>query len=152
VAVPGAGPAISARRAEREASRRVRLRTGRILVVSTDGYERFQLEAMLLAHGCTVVSVSSFEEASNLLHAIPLDLIVTSLRLGAFSGIHLAMRSLWYDPRRTVILTHDSYDPTLSEQAQSLGVRYIVEPIENPEFLACVEEALSARRCTILMA
>jgi PleD family two-component response regulator len=129
-----------------------RPRTGRILVVNTDTYNRLQLERLLLAHGYTVVSASSFDEAGSLLEAIPVDLLVTSLHLAAFNGLHLAMRSRWSDPRRMVIVTHESDDATVKTQTESLGVRYIVDPIENPEFLACVEQALHGGHYTKLMA
>jgi DNA-binding response OmpR family regulator len=136
----------------RAASPSPRPRTGRILVVSTDTYDRLQVEGLLLAHGYIVVSASSFDEASNLLEAIPIDLLVTSLHLAAFNGLHLAIRSRWCDPRRMVIVTHESYDVTVKEQTESLGVRYIVDPMENPEFLACVEQALHGGHYTKLMA
>jgi len=120
--------------------------------VNTDTYGRLQLEALLLAHGYTVMSASSFDEASNLLEAIPVDVLVTALHLAAFNGLHLAMRSRRSDTRRMVIITHDSFDATVKEQAESLGVRYVVEPMENPEFLACVEQALHGQHYTRLMA
>src|SRR5262245_52209846 len=112
-------------------------RTGRILVVNADPYDRLQLEAVLLAHGYAVVSASSFKQASSLMQEIPVDLLITSLQLGAFNGLHLAVRSQWSDPRRMVIVTQDAEDPTVKEQAEALGARYIVRPIENPEFLPC---------------
>jgi PleD family two-component response regulator len=140
------------RRAQRGTPALTRFYSGRILVVSNDTFERLEIEALLLAHGYTVVSASTFEEASGLLQTIPLDLVVTAVRLGAFNGIHLAMRSQWQDPQRTVIVTNESQDASLSEQAESEGVRYVARPLENPEFLANVEEALGRRNSAELMA
>ena len=147
-----AGRAIAAKPVNRGVSPYLHPRTGRILVVSTDPYDRLQLEAMLLTHGYTVMSASSFEEASNLLQAIPVDLLITSLELAAFNGLHLAIRSRGYDPRRKVIITHDRYDPTLNEQAELLGVRFVADPMESPAFLECVDQALHNGRYTKLMA
>lgn len=141
-ALPDAEGPTPPRQVHRGPSRFVRLHTGRILVTSADTYERLRLEAMLLAHGYTVVSASTFEEATNVLQTMPVDLIVTSIRLAAFNGLHLAMRSRSHDPQRTVIVTHDTIDLTLKEQAEAQGVRYIADPLENPEFLPSVEEAL----------
>jgi DNA-binding response OmpR family regulator len=136
----------------RAASPSRRLRSGRILIVNTNPYARLQLEGLLLAHGYTVMSASSFEEAGKLLKAIPVDLLVTSLHLAAFNGLHLAIRSRRSDPRRMVIVTHESDDATVKEQAEALAARYIVGPMENPEFLACVEQALHGQHYTKLMA
>jgi len=147
-----AGRAVSTKPMNRAGSPVRRLRTGRILIVNTDPYDRLQLERLLLTHGYTVVSASSFDEASNLLEAIPVDLLVTSLHLAAFNGLHLAIRSRWSDPRRMVIVTHESYDATVKEQTESVGVRYIVDPMENPEFLASVEQAVHGGHYTKLMA
>ena len=130
----------------------LRPRTGRILVVNTDPYDRLQLESTLLGHGYTVVSASSFKQASSLLEEIPVDLVVTSLQLGAFNGLHLAVRSQWSDPRRVVIVTVDVDDLTVRDQAEALGVRYVVRPLENAEFLACVELALYGSHYTNLTA
>jgi len=144
--------AVSARATHRTAVASVRPRTGRILIVNTKTYERLQLEAMLLAHGYTVVSASGFEQASDLLETIPVDLLITSLHLAAFNGLHLAIRSRWSDPRRLVIVTHDAYDASVKELAESAGARYVVDPIENPEFLASVEQALHGGHKTNLTA
>src|SRR5438874_10326019 len=147
-----AGRAVSVKPGNRAGSPSLNPRTGRILIVNTDTYGRLQLEALLLAHGYTVMSASRFDEASNLLEAIPVDVLVTALHLAAFNGLHLAMRSRRSDTRRMVIITHHSFDATVKEEAESLGVRYVVEPMENPEFLACVEQALYGGRYTKLMA
>jgi PleD family two-component response regulator len=146
------GGAASAKPMRRVASTSVRPRTGRILVVNTKTHERLQLEAMLLAHGYTVVSASGFEQANDLLEAIPVDLLVTALHLASFNGLHLAVRSRWSDSRRMVIVTHDTYDASVKELAESVGARYIVDPMENPEFFASVEQALHGGHFTELTA
>jgi len=149
---PGAGRPVSPKPAYRRALPFARPQTGRILIVNTNTHDQLRLEAMLLARGYSVVSASSFEEARNLLRSIPVALIVTSLHLSAFNGLHLAIRSRWSDPRRLVIVTDESYDPIANDEAESLGARYFAEPMENPEFLSCVEQALYRGRYTNLMA
>ena len=71
--------------------------------------------------------------------------------MSAQNCCHLAIRSRGYDPRRKVIITHDRYDPTLNEQAELLGVRFVAEPMESPAFLECVDQALHDGRYTKLM-
>jgi DNA-binding response OmpR family regulator len=123
----------------------IRPRTGRILIVNANPYERLELEAILLAHGHTVVSAASFNQASRVLETIPVNLLVTSVQLGPFNGLHLAIRSRWSDARRGVIVTHATYDHVVKEGAEAAGARYVVDPTENPEFLAAVEEALETK-------
>lgn len=145
LAATGGEPAV-------EAPRFPLRRRPRILLVNADRFVLHRLEAILLAQGYRVVSASTFEVASDLLHAIAPDLVVADIRLEAFNGLHLATRSRCHCPRRPVIITHVSYDPVLDVHARSLRAPFIVKPLDNPEFLHRVRAALDEVRCTELLA
>ena len=125
-------------------------RPTRILVVNSDHTTLRQIDACLLAEGYGVVPASTFEEATELLQTLNPHLVVTDVRLGAFNGLHLATRSLHYNPSRPVIITHHSYDRVLERDARDIGAAFIVKPLDNPDFLlrvrAAFDEDTVARR------
>jgi PleD family two-component response regulator len=123
-------------------------RPTRILVANSDPFTLSQIDACLLSQGYGVVPVSTFQEATDLLHALSPDLIVADVCLGAFNGLHLAARSLHHNPSRPVIITHRSYDPVLDRDARDLGAAFIVKPLDNPNFLVQVRAAFDEGRCS----
>jgi CheY-like chemotaxis protein len=46
-------------------------------------------EALLSDAGHLVAAVSSFQRATSLLYSVSPDLLIASIRLGAFTGLHL---------------------------------------------------------------
>jgi len=93
-----------------------------------------------------VLAVSSFQYAKHSLNVDPPDLLVADVRLEAFNGLHLAARSRIDNPGLPVIITNISPDTVLESQARDLGAIYIVNPLENPEFLQYVRAAFDESR------
>ncbi len=118
----------------------------RILLVNGDPVALQRIEAYLSDEGYWVASVSSFQLAKELLHSVRPDLLMADIRLGAFNGLHLAARSRLDSPSLPVIITHASYDPVLETEAQRLGATFVVNPLENSEFLRHVRGALDKHR------
>ncbi len=118
----------------------------RILLVNADPVALRRIGAYLSDEGYWVASVSSFQLAKELLHSVRPDLLMADIRLGAFNGLHLAARSRLDSPNLPVIITHASYDPVLETEAQRLGATFVVNPLENCEFLRHVRGALDNHR------
>ena len=121
-------------------------RPTRILLVNADPVILQRIDANLAGEGYEVVAVSSFQLAKQLLGSLAPDLLVADIRLEAFNGLHLAARSRFDHPSMPVIITHASYDRFLETQARRLGAAFIVNPLENPEFLQLVRAALDEPR------
>ena len=117
-----------------------------ILLVDTDHTARDQTRTLLREVGYLVVAVSSFATAKELLHSVNPDLLIAAIRLDAFNGLHLAARSRIDHPNLPVIITHDSPDPVLENEAKRQNAAFIVNPLGNAEFLRCVPAALSSHR------
>lgn len=117
-----------------------------ILLVDADRAVLKKTEALLSAEGHLVVAVSSFQEAKRLLHSVSPDLLIAGVRLGAFNGLHLAARSRLDYPNLPVIITHAEADPVFEYEAKRQGASFVVNPLENSDFLRGVQSALEHRR------
>ncbi len=103
-------------------------------------------EALLSDAGHLVAAVSSFERATSLLYSVSPDLLIASIRLGAFTGLHLTTLSRQQNPQLPIILTHASHDVVLERQAANQGAILVVDHLENPAFLHAVQSALDEHR------
>jgi len=121
-------------------------RPTRILLVNADPVALRRIDAHLSGEGYVVSTLSTFQSAKELFNRLGPDLLVADIRLEAFNGLHLAARSRLDSPSLPVIITHASYDPVLETEAQRLGATFVVNPLENSEFLRHVRGALDKHR------
>ena len=118
-----------------------------ILLVHSDVPVLRQLES-LLSKDYLITTASSFQDAQQLLHAVSPDLLIADIRLQAFNGLHLAVRSRFDHPSRPIIITHASYDPVLESEARRLGALFVVNPLDDAEFVQRVHATLERHRST----
>jgi len=118
-----------------------------ILLVHSDVSVLRRLES-LLSNDYLVTTASSFQDAQQLLNAVSPDLLIADIRLGAFNGLHLAVRSRFDHPSRPFIITHAFDDRVLESEARHLGALFIVNPLDNPEFVQRVHSSLEPNRRT----
>ena len=119
-----------------------------ILLVDESRTTLRRTEALLSDAGHLVAAVSSFERATSLLYSVSPDLLVASIRLGTFTGLHLTTLSHQQNPQLPIILTHASHDLVLEREAAKQGAILIVNHLENPAFLQSVQSALDEHRRT----
>lgn len=120
-----------------------------ILLVNRDKKGLREIEVLLSADGYLIAATSSLRRASTLLNSVIPDLLVANILLGDFvglQGLQLAVLSRRDHPNLPVIITHTSHDPELENRAKSLGMPFIVNPLENPEFRERVKAAVGERR------
>lgn len=117
-----------------------------ILLVDGDRKALRRTEALLSEAGYLVAAVSSFPEAKRLLDAVNPDLLVAGVRLKAFSGLHLAARGRLDHPKLPIIIINPSPDAILEDEVKRLGASFMVNPLENPEFLPAVRSAVIEHR------
>ena len=113
-----------------------------ILLVATDTKILRRTETHLSEAGYLVAAVSSFQRAKALLDSVRPDLLIADVRLAAYNGLHLAVRSRIEYPLLPVIITHPTPDPTLESDAARYGASFIANPLENPEFMRCIKAAV----------
>lgn len=130
----------------RELPRTEPQRPTRILVVNADPVALQRIDAYLSGEGYAVTSLSTFQSAKQLFNLVGPDLLVADIRLEAFNGLHLAAWIRFDHPSLPVIITDTSYDPVLEAEARRLGAAFVVNPLENPEFLQQVRAAIGQPR------
>src|SRR5258705_1862769 len=116
----------------------------RILLVNPDETARASAEEALAGFGYRVVALSTFREGVQQVAGISPDLLVTSLRLRAFNGLHLLLRSRTKDPELPAIVLGDLQD--LTPDVSRLSARFISTPIDAATFPELVAEMLRGRR------
>ena len=113
------------------------------LIVSMSA-RRFAATAHLLGKsGFNVIAAVGFDEAVRLLADRSPALLISELRLGAFNGLHLVIRSQAAHPEMRTILVDRAYDSVLETEVQRHGAVYLVEPVDEVELLEQV-----SRICT----
>lgn len=116
-----------------------------ILLVDTDSQRAAQLSAPLQHAGFLVTRAAAFEDAMKRVRAMPPDLVITTVRLGAYNGLHLIMRARAERPQIAAIAISPVHDPVLEADAASFGAEYAVAPWNDPKpFLDLVGRLASA--------
>jgi CheY-like chemotaxis protein len=74
----------------------------------------------LTSAGLTTITADGFAEALKVLAGLEPELLITSVRLGPYNGLHLVMRARALYPNAAAILIGPS-DPMLARDARALG-------------------------------
>jgi DNA-binding response OmpR family regulator len=114
----------------------------RALVVDTDREALSATEQLLEPAGYLVACASTFEEAKRRLEFAPPDLLVTAARLGAFNGLHLALRAHSDFPRMAVIVVDDHRDVVLEAEATKMAAAYVARPFNGNDLINLVKKVL----------
>ena len=90
--------------------------------------------------GEEIVIRTSFEAARAELDSQP-DLLISEVRLGAFNGLHLALRASGRDlPIPTILIGQP--DAVLETEAKELHARYLTSPVNEETVAATVHNML----------
>ena len=112
----------------------------RLLIVDPELPCREAVERVLTTGtGNFATGVSSFQEAKQRIALAPPDLLVTAVKLGAYNGIQLVLRTT---PDLPSVVIDDSYDPVLEKEATSAGAVYLTRPLEDAALAGVVERLL----------
>jgi DNA-binding response OmpR family regulator len=116
-----------------------------VLIADTDPSALMGAARVASELGCLVTTVSSFEEAKKRLALAPPDLLIADVRLGAYNGLHLAIRARAEHPDLVAIITHTVPDPVLEREAAAQGAVYFIKPISVEGLLSIMAELLAGR-------
>jgi two-component system response regulator HydG len=120
---------------------------GRILVVDDQRLMRMTTALLLMAEGYAVVEAASGEEALALLAAIPVDLMLTDLKMEPMDGRTLLQRALEMKPRLQVIIMTAFGSIESSEECLRLGASdYLQKPFKDGELSHRVGRAVARSR------
>jgi CheY-like chemotaxis protein len=113
-----------------------------ILIVDADLGTSSAMTNVLRRAGHRTIGASTFLEAKQLLDSNPPDVLITDVRLGAFNGLHLALRRHHDQPDAASIITSAYADRMLEEEACAINAPYLLKPVEPAELLALIEKLL----------
>ena len=114
-----------------------------ILVVTTNPATSYAVVNLLKTHGYGVTSADGFHAASEALNALVPEFLISDLRLGAFNGLHLAIRHRQDHPGMQTIVLDCVHDAAIEREALRLGALYLVEPIDASELLKKISDRLA---------
>lgn len=118
-----------------------------ILMVDPTLSEAYFAASHLLAAGFNLTVSRSFQEAKGLLGSGQFALLISVLRLGAYNGLHLALRAS-AQSSIPAIVTSPTEDPVLRADAEALDVTYIVVPTSPREVVAAALRTLARARAS----
>lgn len=113
-----------------------------VLVVDSHAAELASTVALLEAAGYQVSRALGFEEGRRALDSLRPKILITSVRLGPYNGLHLIVRSRALCPGITSILTHNVFDPVLESDARREDAAFLVRPCKPQAFLDLVRASI----------
>lgn len=113
-----------------------------ILVVDSDPRELSRAAAILEAAGYRVAKAGEFADAKRYLDAMAPDLLLTGLRLGAYNGLHLIVRSRARQPGMAAVLMDHAVDTVLLGEAEHNHATFLLKPWSRDALLDTVLHAL----------
>jgi len=122
--------------------------TADILVVDCDDRELASTVSMLRSEGYTATGAGTFEAALRLLKAPRkdrYDLMITTLRLLPFNGLHLVIHNQTLHPTARAIVLAGPSDSGSEMEAERLGAHYVRTPVDPGRLLGLIRMVLEGR-------
>ena len=113
---------------------------GFVLLVEPNRWHGNSARDVLEAAGFTVCLVSTFGEAKVQLARQPPDILISSIRLGAYNGLDLVLRCRLCHPHCKAIVTTEFPDSVLRAEAEKHRATFLLRPFENADLLNLVLE------------
>jgi DNA-binding NtrC family response regulator len=114
-----------------------------IAIVHEDAAVADDWAVALSAAGYRVVTSTSFADGKTLLEAEdPPALLIVSVRLGAYNGLHLVIRGRLDRPGMAAVLASDTHDPILAAEAARYGAAYVSGAVHRDELVSLSMQAL----------
>jgi ActR/RegA family two-component response regulator len=113
---------------------------GTVLIVDPDPAQSLELRNALLEDGRGVQVASTFQSASQTLASGRVAVLVTAVRLGAFNGLHLVIRSRAQFPHVRCIVTGLPTDR--SGDIEALNVPFFQRPVAGTAIAAAVSHEI----------
>jgi DNA-binding NtrC family response regulator len=100
--------------------------------------------AALVDAGYAATGAHSFREAAQILVEAPPALLIASVRLGAYNGLHLLVRGRAERPDLAAIMI-GAPSAAVESEARRLGAAaYVTQPFEMDALLGCAADAIRA--------
>ena len=119
----------------------------RVLIVDDEPAARKLLATVLKEAGVECISAASGEKALRILESVPLDAILTDLRMPGISGMELLAKIRPRFPFLAFLMVTGEDDVRVGIQAMKSGAEdYLVKPLQVDLVLASLDRALEKKR------
>ena len=118
------------------------LDTPSVVVVEPSLDDLLPLVGALTAAGFQVTSAGTFIQARELLNSQPPSILVTTLRLGLYNGLHLVLRGKVAKPEMAALVTSPVADPVLQADAEAMGATFMLKPVTERDLIAAALRTL----------
>lgn len=116
-----------------------------VLIVNPDEATSAEHAHQLYLAGYSVIVVSTFPEARELLSVYQPTALVTTIRLGDYNGFHLAIvMRMKHGPVPTILL--GEADEVLKQEALRAGADYLQLPVSGADLVQAVRERVERAR------
>lgn len=116
-----------------------------VLIVESDRSESTRLAAILRAEGYDAYVASTFHDAVRALQSVPARVLLTTVRLGPYNGLHLIVRTRITRPGIAAILTHHEADRMLCAEATTNDAAFLLKPCSRETLARAVATSLALR-------
>ena len=113
-----------------------------ILLVDTHLAALRRTGELLRRVGHHVIETGSFQDAKSALAVQSPQLVISSLRLGPFNGLHLVHLGRLADPGLAAIIISPTGDAVLQTEADQVGALLVVEPVPTASLLALIAKLM----------
>ena len=117
----------------------------RIFLVDADPQSAAPLACSLVHEHYSVSVVSSFEEVCALAADLRPDLLITSVRLGRFNGLHLAARFRADYPGLPMVVLGEDREFVFAAEAMQLHARFVPKSTPCAVFLRYIDDLINDR-------
>lgn len=117
-----------------------------VLVVEPEENSLAEMVRALRAAGYHTAGASTFEEARRQIRLDPPRIVIARARLGAYSGIHVALLARGARPDCQTLIFTDEPDPVLEREVGDAGAVFTIKPIAS-DMLAAVAALFGAAPC-----
>lgn len=120
------------------------MRTPRaVLVVDDDVTALYSVSGLLRDSGYECTGAATYDSARQLLGVRPYDLLITDVRLGPLSGLHLIRQCHHEFPGMAFIVLNASRDAMVEIEARRYGASCVVKPIQAAQLVDAVSKTMS---------
>jgi len=116
----------------------------RVLLVAPSARVFSELAATLRAAGYVPIVTRDFAAAKALLDTRP-DCLITEVKLGAYNGLHLAIRAAG---QHTPAIVIGDTDPILQAEAERQNAAFVATPVDPERVLTLTRKLVTASRQT----
>jgi DNA-binding NtrC family response regulator len=112
-----------------------------VLIVDPDGASRDEMVRWLTSAGYAARAARSFGEARRMLGTAAPRVLIATLRLGAFNGLHLVITGRTEHPAMRAIVLTATDDPGVADEARRVQAACLVRPVQRDVLIAAVTGA-----------